>query len=71
MAPSISSTRLCPRSARVSTAFSLESQMKTQKSNKRPYGVGLLVAGADKSGVHLYETKPDGNFYEYYALAIG
>ena len=45
--------------------------MKTQKSNKRPYGVGLLVAGADKSGVHLYETKPDGNFYEYFALAIG
>lgn len=45
--------------------------MKTQKSNKRPYGVGLLVAGADKAGVHLYETKPDGNFYEYYGIAIG
>ncbi len=29
------------------------------------------MAGADKSGVHLYETKPDGNFYEFYAIAIG
>lgn len=49
----------------------IESQNKTQKSNKRPYGVGLLVAGKDKTGVHLYETKPDGNYYEYHAMAVG
>jgi len=31
-----------------------ESQVKTQKASKRPYGVGLLVAGIDKDGPHLF-----------------
>jgi 20S proteasome subunit alpha 6 len=31
-----------------------ESQVKTQKASKRPYGVGLLVAGVDKDGPHLF-----------------
>lgn len=47
------------------------SQQKTQNSSKRPYGVGLLVAGCDEKGPHLYETCPSGNFFEYYAMAIG
>lgn len=41
----------------------LESQVKTQKASKRPYGVGLLVAGIDKDGPHLFETCPSGNYY--------
>ena len=49
----------------------IESQHKTQKASKRPYGVGLLVAGIDKDGPHLYETCPSGNYYEYYAYSIG
>lgn len=48
-----------------------ESQVKTQKASKRPYGVGLLVAGVDKDGPHLFETCPSGNYYEYYAYSIG
>mmetsp|Transcript_24266 Transcript_24266/g.45878 ORF Transcript_24266/g.45878 Transcript_24266/m.45878 type:complete len:266 (-) Transcript_24266:187-984(-) len=48
-----------------------KSQQKTQNSSKRPYGVGLLVAGVDEKGPHLYETCPSGNFFEYYAMAIG
>eukprot|EP00747_Dinoflagellata_sp_TGD_P163692 gnl/TRDRNA2_/TRDRNA2_182645_c0_seq1.p1 gnl/TRDRNA2_/TRDRNA2_182645_c0~~gnl/TRDRNA2_/TRDRNA2_182645_c0_seq1.p1 ORF type:complete len:271 (-),score=63.58 gnl/TRDRNA2_/TRDRNA2_182645_c0_seq1:183-995(-) len=47
------------------------SQTKTQNSSKRPYGVGLLVAGCDKSGPHLFETCPSGNYFEYVAMAIG
>lgn len=47
------------------------SQQKTQNSSKRPYGVGLLVAGCDEKGPHLFETCPSGNFFEYYAMAIG
>uniref|UniRef100_K3WEQ8 Proteasome subunit alpha type n=1 Tax=Globisporangium ultimum (strain ATCC 200006 / CBS 805.95 / DAOM BR144) TaxID=431595 RepID=K3WEQ8_GLOUD len=43
----------------------------TQSYIRRPYGVGLLVAGADKKGVHLYQTCPSGNYYEYKAIAIG
>merc|ERR1712003_208552 len=47
------------------------SQQKTQNSSKRPYGVGLLVAGVDEKGPHLFETCPSGNFFEYHAMAIG
>merc|ERR1712113_977707 len=49
-----------------------KSQVKTQNSSgKRPYGVGLLVAGYDEKGPHLYQTCPDGNYFEYYAMSIG
>jgi 20S proteasome subunit alpha 6 len=47
------------------------SQANTQRSWKRPYGVGLLVAGHDATGPHLYQTCPSGNFYEFKAMAIG
>ena len=46
-------------------------QFQTQISSGRPYGVGLLIIGADQTGVHLFETKPNGNYFEYYAHAIG
>lgn len=48
-----------------------KSQVFTQKAQKRPYGVGMLVAGYDKTGPHLYETRPSGDFFEYYAQSIG
>ncbi|KAF6152326.1 hypothetical protein GIB67_005980 [Kingdonia uniflora] len=43
----------------------------TQRSWKRPYGVGLLVAGLDESGAHLYYNCPSGNYFEYQAFTIG
>jgi len=46
-------------------------QACTQSYVRRPYGVGLLVAGFDRSGPHLYETSPSGNFFEYKGIAIG
>merc|ERR1719191_466982 len=48
-----------------------KSQVKTQRSSKRPFGVGLLRGGYDENGPHLYETCPSGNFFEYKAMAIG
>jgi 20S proteasome subunit alpha 6 len=48
-----------------------KSQQQTQNSSKRPYGVGLLVAGVDEKGPHIYETCPSGNYFEYHAMAIG
>jgi len=48
-----------------------KSQQKTQNASKRPYGVGLLVAGCDENGPHIFETCPSGNCFEYYAMAIG
>jgi len=48
-----------------------KSQIKTQRQSKRPYGVGLLVAGFDQDGPHLIETSPTGDVNEYYAYSIG
>ena len=59
------------RSPKVTETFIVESQAKTQKSSKRPYGVGLLVAGVDSTGPHIFETSPSGNYYEYEAYSIG
>ena len=46
-------------------------QRCTQSYVRRPYGVGLLVASYDQTGPHLYVTEPSGNYFEYYAMAIG
>ena len=45
--------------------------MCTQRSWKRPYGVGLLVAGYDKAGAKLFYCCPSGSYYDYKAMAIG
>jgi len=55
---------------RLVSQFSDKSQLYTQKADKRPYGVGLLVAGFDKTGAHLYQTQPSGVFFEYRAQAM-
>jgi 20S proteasome subunit alpha 6 len=33
---------------------------------KRPFGVGLLIAGYDDLGAHLYQTCPNAECFEYY-----
>ena len=43
----------------------------TQSYVRRPYGVGLLVAGCDRNGPHIYQTSPSGNYAEWRAHAIG
>lgn len=49
----------------------LKSQINTQEYGRRPFGVGMLLAGYDESGPHLFETCPSGNCFEYYSIAIG
>jgi len=46
-------------------------QVKTQQYGSRPYGVGLLIAGYDENGPHIYETCPSANYYDCKAMAIG
>lgn len=46
-------------------------QTNTQHYGKRPYGVGLLVAGVDDLGPHLFEFSPSGLTQEMLACAIG
>lgn len=59
-------------STRLVTKLSDKSQYYTQRGDKRPYGVGLLVAAYDTNNcAHLYETQPSGVYFEYVAQAIG
>ncbi|BFZ09667.1 hypothetical protein BsWGS_12706 [Bradybaena similaris] len=48
-----------------------KSQVPTQRYGRRPFGVGLLVAGYDALGPHIYQTCPSANFYDCKAMAIG
>jgi len=49
----------------------LKMQIATQRYDKRPYGVGMLLAGYDDSGPHIYQTCPSANYYECRCMAIG
>ena len=46
-------------------------QTNTQHYGRRPYGVGLLVAGVDAKGPHLFEFQPSGVTQEMVACGIG
>lgn len=46
-------------------------QTSTQHYGKRPYGVGLLIAGVDAKGPHVFEFQPSGVTHEMVASAIG
>ncbi|KAK5118624.1 hypothetical protein LTR85_008089 [Meristemomyces frigidus] len=46
-------------------------QTNTQHYGKRPYGVGLLIAGVDAKGPHLFEFQPSGVTQEMIACGIG
>ncbi|XP_045462966.1 proteasome subunit alpha type-1 [Harmonia axyridis] len=46
-------------------------QICTQRYDRRPYGVGLLVAGYDDQGAHIFQTCPSANFYDCKAMSIG
>lgn len=48
-----------------------KAQINTQMYGKRPYGVGLLIAGVDERGPHLFEFQPSGMTEEMLAFAIG
>ncbi|THH33748.1 hypothetical protein EUX98_g455 [Antrodiella citrinella] len=56
---------------RLVSSIADKAQVNTQEYGRRPYGVGFLVIGQDKTGPHLYEFSPWGNSYEYYAMSIG
>lgn len=46
-------------------------QVCTQRYDRRPYGVGLIVGGYDDNGPHIYQTCPSANYYDCRAMAIG
>lgn len=46
-------------------------QLSTLYAGLRPFGVSLMIAGADTRGIHLIESDPSGMLYEWQAYAIG
>jgi len=46
-------------------------QICTQSGGLRPFGVSLLIAGVDETGVRLYKTDPIGIYFQYKAISIG
>ncbi|XP_002156031.2 proteasome subunit alpha type-1 isoform X1 [Hydra vulgaris] len=46
-------------------------QKPTKVYGRRPFGVGLLVAGYDSQGAHIYQLCPSANFYDCKAMSIG
>ena len=57
--------------ARLVDSISDRMQTQTQMYSRRPYGVGLLIAGYDDAGPHLYQTCPSANFFDCKCMAIG
>ncbi|KAH6715085.1 nucleophile aminohydrolase [Leptodontidium sp. MPI-SDFR-AT-0119] len=56
---------------RIVSSIGDRAQTNTQHYGKRPYGVGLLIAGVDETGPHLFEFQPSGMTQEMVACAIG
>lgn len=57
--------------ARVADLLGQKHQRHTQSAAKRPFGIGLLVAGFDTTGPQLFQTSPTGDTYNFKAIAIG
>lgn len=55
----------------ISSRIGDRAQTNTQHYGKRPYGVGLLIAGVDAKGPHLFEFQPSGVTQEMVASGIG
>ena len=56
---------------RLMVNLGLKMQACTQRYDRRPYGVGLIVAGYDQNGPHIYQTCPSANYFNCKAMAIG
>lgn len=46
-------------------------QQYTQHPGVRPFGVSLIVAGVSNNEPKVYTSNITGNYFEYYAVAIG
>merc|ERR1719461_2467013 len=49
----------------------LQLQPTTMGKTNRPYGVGLILAGVDETGPHIFVIKPDATFTENIGWAMG
>lgn len=56
---------------RVAEMVSEKHQRHIQYAGKRPFGVGLLIAGYDRSGPRVFQTSPSGDIFDFKATAMG
>jgi len=56
---------------RVAEMVGEKHQRHIQYAGKRPFGVGLLIAGFDRSGPRLFQTSPSGDIFDFKATAMG
>ncbi|CAH8532499.1 unnamed protein product [Dicrocoelium dendriticum] len=56
---------------RLINIMSLKMQIPTQRYGNRPYGAGMLIAGYDSQGPHVYYLCPSSNAYDCKSIAIG
>lgn len=57
--------------SRLAALIGSKTQIPTQKYGQKPYGVGLLVAGYDDMGSHIFQTCPSANYFDCSAMSIG
>lgn len=57
--------------SRVADMLGEKHQRHIQSAAKRPFGVGLLIAGHDRTGPRLFQTSPSGDIYDFKATAMG
>ena len=57
--------------SRLVSQMGLKMQSCTQRYDRRPYGVGLLIAGYDSKGPHIFQTCPSANYFDCKGMAIG
>ncbi|KAH8328157.1 hypothetical protein KR067_004632 [Drosophila pandora] len=56
---------------RLVTNLGTKLQATTQRYNRRPFGVGMLIAGYDEKGTHIFQVMPSANVFNCKAMAIG
>uniref|UniRef100_A0A4W3IUC2 Proteasome subunit alpha type-1 n=1 Tax=Callorhinchus milii TaxID=7868 RepID=A0A4W3IUC2_CALMI len=57
--------------SRLVSQIGSKTQVPTQRYGRRPYGVGLLIAGYDDIGPHIFQTCPSANYFDCKAMSIG
>lgn len=57
--------------SRLVSQMGIKMQSCTQRYDRRPYGVGLLIAGYDSKGPHIFQTCPSANYFDCKGMAIG
>ncbi|CAB3397603.1 unnamed protein product [Caenorhabditis bovis] len=56
---------------KLAEAMQLKLQANTQYYGRRPFGVGLLIAGYDKDGAHIIQTDPSAEVVSMLGTSIG